>query len=104
MTYKIVETNIEALPDKQSVFTIKIKCVNDSKYEYNFYSKYIRVKIGEDSYPPSPYSPSEAYQSIDAQGFKNLEYNYKLPAGIKNFTLAFYDEEDQIGASSFIIK
>ena len=104
LTYKIVETNTEALPDKQVVFTLKIKCINDSKYDYNFYAKYIRVKIGEDSYPPSPYSPSEGYQAIAAQGFKNLEYNYKLPAGIKSFTLVFYDEEDQIGASSFTVK
>lgn len=104
LTYKIIETTTEALPDKQVVFTLKIKCVNDSKYEYNFYAKYIRVKIGEDSYPPSPYSPSEAYQAIDAQSFKNLEYNYKLPAGIKNFTLVFYDEGDQIGTSAFTVK
>lgn len=104
LTYKIVEANTETLPDQQVVLTLKIKCVNDSKYDYNFYSRYISVKIGEDSYPPSPYSQSEAYQAIDAKGFKDLEYNYKLPAGTKNFTLVFYDEENQIGVSSFTIK
>ena len=43
LTYKIVEVNTETLPDKQVVLTLKIKCVNDSKYEYNFYSGYISV-------------------------------------------------------------
>lgn len=104
LTYKINEANIETLPDKQNVFTLKIKCINDSKYEYNFYAKYLRVKIGEDFYPPSPYSPSEGYEAIAANGFKNLEYNYKLPAGIKTFSLVFYDENDEIGSSSFTVK
>jgi hypothetical protein len=104
LIYKIAEANAETMPDKQVVFMLKVKCVNDSKYEYNFYAKYIRVKVGEDSYPPGPYSPSGGYEAITANGFKNLEYNYKLPAGIKKFSLAFYDENDEIGSSLFTMK
>lgn len=104
LTYKIKEANIETLPDKQMVLMLKIKCVNDSKYDYNFYAKYIRVKIGEDAYPPDPYSKSNGYEAILANGFIDLEYNYKLPAGVKNFSLVFYDENDEIGYSSFTVK
>lgn len=104
LTYKIKEAKVEKLPDNQIVLMLKIKCVNDSKYDYNFYAKYIRVKIGEDSYPPDPYSKSNGYEAVLANGFMDLDYNYKLPAGTKNFSLVFYDENDEIGSSSFILK
>ena len=104
LVYKIKEANIETLPGKEIVLTLKIKCVNDSKYEYNFYSNYIRVVIGEDKYSSDPYSASGGYQAVDAVSFKDLEYNYKLPAGTKKFNLVFYDESTEIGSSSFAIK
>jgi hypothetical protein len=104
LAYKIKEADVEKLPDNKIVLLLKIKCVNDSEYEYNFYAKYIRVKIGEDSYPPEPYSKSNGYEAVPAKGFMDLEYNYKLPAGTKNFSLVFYDENDEIGSSSFVLK
>ena len=104
LLYKIKEANIETLPGKEIVLSLKIKCVNDSKYEYNFYSNYIRVKIGEDKYSSDPYSASGGYQSVDANSFKDLEYNFKLPAGTKKFNLVFYDESNEIGSSSFTLK
>jgi hypothetical protein len=104
LTYKIKEAGVEKLPDNKIVLLLKIKCINDSKYEYNFYAKYIRVKVGEDSYPPEPYSKSNGYEAVPAKGFIDLEYNYKLPAGTKTFSLVFYDEDDEIGSSSFVLK
>lgn len=104
LLYKIKEANIETLPGKEIVLSLKIKCVNDSKYEYNFYSNYIRVTIGEDKYSSDPYSSSGGYQSVDANSFKDLEYNFKLPAGTKKFNLVFYDENTEIGLSYFTIK
>lgn len=104
ITYKIKEANSETLPDRGIVLHLKIKCVNDSKYEYNFYSSYIRVMMGEDKYASDPYSPSGNYQAVDANSFKDLEYNFKLPAGAQKFNLVFYDEKDEIGSFSFTIK
>ena len=104
LVYKIKGVNIETLPGKEIVVSLKVKCINDSKYEYNFYSNYLRIMIGEDKYSSDPYSASGGYQSVDADSFKELEYNFKLPAGTKKFNLVFYDENTEIGLSYFTIK
>ena len=102
LVYKIEKANVETLPDKEIILSLKIKCVNESDYEYHFYSKFIRVKIGEDSYASDPYSKSGGYQSVPANSFKELEYNFKLP-GTKSFRLVFYDENTEIGSSAFTL-
>lgn len=104
LLYKIEKASIETLPSKETVLALKIKCINESDYEYHFYSKYIRVKIDEDKYAPEPYSRSGDYQSIPLQSFKVLEYNFKLPANTKSFHLVFYDENTEIGSSVFTLR
>ena len=103
LVYKIEDANIQVLPGGEKLLNLKLKCTNNSNYEYHFYANYIRAKIGEDSYPVDPYSPSGDYQSIPANGFKVLEYNIKLPATVQRFPLLFYEETKEIGSSEFTL-
>lgn len=103
LTYKIEEPAIETLPDKEVLLKLKVKCVNEWDYDYNFYSKYIRVMIGEDKYAPEPGLGSPDYNGVPPKSFKLLEYSYKLPAGTKKFSVVFYDGGNEIGSSTFTL-
>lgn len=104
LVYTIEEASTETLPNGVIVLNVKLKCVNNSDYEYPFYSTYLGVRINGDRYSPDPYSPSGNYNAVPARHLKELEYNFKLPKNIKNFELVFYDLEEEIGSSTFTLK
>jgi hypothetical protein len=104
VTFRISSADIQSLPNNDKVLNLKVKCINESKYEYHFYSYNIRIKIGEDNYASEPSSPSNSYESVPAYGFKNVEYIYKLPANTKTFSLAIYDEKEEMGSAAFTLK
>jgi hypothetical protein len=49
---------IQAPGADKAILNLNLKCVNDSKYEYHFYSYNIRIKIAGDNYTALPASPS----------------------------------------------
>lgn len=101
LVYNISDASAETLPNGEIVLNVKIKCTNNSDYEYHFYSTYIGARIRGDNYGPEPYSPSGNYVAVPARSFRDLEYNFKLPRGTKNFDFVFYDVENEIGLSAF---
>jgi len=103
LQYKITEATAEALPDGSIVLSVKLKCINNSDYEYHFYASYIGAGVGDDNYGPEPFSPSGNYVAVPPRSFRSLEYNFNLPRGIKNFNLDFYDLDKLIGSSAFTL-
>lgn len=104
LVYKIGEASAQTLPAGEIILNVKIKCTNNSDYEYHFYANYLGAKIGDDNYGPDIYSPSGNYQSVPPRSFINLEYNFKLPRFTNKFTLDVYDLDDLIGSSAFTLK
>ena len=104
VVFKITSAKVQQLPNKEIFLTVKIKCDNNSKYEYHFYANILRIKINDEKYASEPSSPSGGYESVPANSFKNLEYNYRLPGATKNFNLTVYDEKEEMGSSAFTVK
>lgn len=104
LVYKISEVNAEILPNDEVVLNVKLKCINNSDYEYHFYANYLGAKVGDDNYGPDIYSPSGNYQSIPPRSFKNIEYNFRLPRFTKNFNFDIYDVDKLIGTSAFVVE
>jgi hypothetical protein len=101
--YKIEEANATILPDDAVVLNVKLKCTNNSEYEYHFYSSFLGARVGEDNYGPDPYSPSGSYNSIPPRSFKRLEFNFRLPRFTHKFNLDFYDLDKIIGTLAFTV-
>ena len=104
IVYTITEAGAETFPNGEVVLNVKLKCTNNSVYEYSFLFKKYRRRINYENYGPEHYSPSRNYVAVPARGFKKLEYNFKLPRGIKNFDLAFSDLNNEIGSSAYVLK
>ena len=64
----------------------------------------IGARIKGDNYGPDPYSPSGNYEWVPARGFRDLEYNFRLPRGTKSFDLVLSDVDNEIGSSAFVMK
>jgi hypothetical protein len=94
LIFKIKEATIQS-SGQDLIFNIKIKCLNEDNTAYYFYPNYIRVKNGEDKYPPDASSESIERQQVNSQSFTNLEYNFKLPGDIREFQLLLFDDYTQ---------
>lgn len=104
LIYIIEEATTETRPNGVIILNVKLKCINNSDYEYHFYAAYLGVRVNEETNGPEPISPSGNYVSVHPRSTKALEYNFTLPAFTRKFDLVFYDVDEEIGLSSFTLQ
>lgn len=94
LQYQILESVVEPKDPQNSILTIKIRCLFDGPYGYNFWSASFKLSI--DDLPTAPLGYYDLNELVASHTAKDGTVAFEIPNNAKSLKLLIYDGDNKV--------
>lgn len=94
LEYQILESLVEPKDVQNSILKLKIRCKNDGRYDFNFWSASFRLSI--DDVPTEPLGYYTLNELVASHAAKDGTIEFEFPNKVKSLKFLVYQNDDKI--------
>jgi len=94
LQYQILESVVKPKDPQNAILTLKIRCIWDGTYGFNFWSNSFKLSI--DDLPTAPLGYASLNELVEGHTVKDGTIEFEFPDTAKSLTFLIYDGDNKI--------